>query len=214
MFPALLAGFISSYLVGSIPFGYTVGRLRGVDIRTVGSGNIGATNVFRTLGRKYGVLTFILDVLKGVAAIQLCARVSWGFFNEGIPVPEYAQIAAGCAVLLGHSFPVFLGFRGGKGVATGLGVAAGIAPVTAAAGLLVWIAVFLSTGYVSAGSVCAALTVAVCPWFFDGPWHNPKWLVPSVISALAIFVVLRHRSNIVRLMKGCENRFYFGKGKK
>ena len=200
-----------AYLAGSIPFGYLMGLTRGVDIRTVGSGNIGATNVFRTLGPRLGVFTFALDAAKGVAAVAVvpqCVRAAAG--AAGAP-PLGALVACAAAVMLGHAFPLFLGFRGGKGVATGLGLAIGLAPHSALLGLAVWAVVFAATRYVSVGSVCAAAVVGVAPWFLDRPADGgPGWTaVCAAISVLAALVVLKHRSNLVRLAHGTENRFCF-----
>ena len=156
-----------AYLAGSIPFGYLMGLTRGVDIRTVGSGNIGATNVFRTLGKRLGVFTFALDVAKGVAAVAVVPQAVWSCAGAGAP-PLGALVACAAAVMLGHAFPVFLGFRGGKGVATGLGLAIGPAPHSALLGLAVWIVVFAATRYVSVGSVLAALVVGAAPWWQRG----------------------------------------------
>ena len=201
---------VLAYLVGSIPFGYLIGLARGVDIRTVGSGNIGATNVFRTLGRGPGVLTFALDVAKGVAAVAVVPQGVWSCAGAG-PPPLGALVACSAAVMLGHAFPLFLGFRGGKGVATGLGLAIGLAPHSALLGLAVWIAVFGATRYVSVGSVCAAAVVAVAPWWLDRPPEGGAgWnAVCAAISILAALVVLKHRSNLARLARGTENRFCF-----
>ena len=210
LLPALVSAALA-YLAGSIPFGYLIGLTRGVDIRTVGSGNIGATNVFRTLGRGLGILTFALDVAKGVAAVAVIPKgVFWACAGAGAP-PLGALVACAAAAMLGHAFPLFLGFRGGKGVATGLGIAIGLAPHSALLGLLVWIAVFGATRYVSVGSVCAAAAVAVAPWFLDRPADGgPGWTaVCAAISALAALVVLKHRSNLARLARGTENRFCF-----
>ena len=199
-----------AYLAGSIPFGYLMGLTRGVDIRTVGSGNIGATNVFRTLGKKLGVFTFALDVAKGVAAVAVVPQAVWACAGAGAP-PLGALVACAAAVMLGHAFPVFLGFKGGKGVATGLGLAIGLAPHSALLGLAVWIVVFGATRYVSVGSVLAALVVGAAPWWLDRPADGGAgWnAVCAAISILAALVVLKHRSNLARLARGTENRFCF-----
>ncbi|MBR1836261.1 MAG: glycerol-3-phosphate 1-O-acyltransferase PlsY [Kiritimatiellae bacterium] len=187
------------YLLGSVPFGYLAGRLRGVDIRKVGSGNIGATNVWRTLGRGPGAAVFLLDALKGALAASL------------FPSPA-AALSGAVGAMLGHSFPVFLGFKGGKGVATGLGVAVGLVPHSAALGLAVWIAVFLCSRYVSLASVAAAAAVGAAPWFLDrGGDGCGRIAVCAAVSALAALVVLKHRGNMVRLVRGTENRFCFTK---
>ena len=209
--PALLVlSAALAYLAGSIPFGYLIGLTRGVDIRTVGSGNIGATNVFRTLGKKPGIFTFALDVAKGVAAVAVIPQGVWFCAGAGAPPPG-VLVACAAAVMLGHAFPVFLGFKGGKGVATGLGLAVGLVPHSALLGLAVWIAVFVATRYVSVGSVCAAATVAVAPWFLDRPPDGGAgWTaVCAAVSVLAALVVVKHRSNLARLARGTENRFCF-----
>ena len=211
----LLLPFLSavcSYLVGSIPFGYLMGLAHGVDIRTVGSGNIGATNVFRTLGKGPGALTFALDVAKGVAAVAVVPFAAALLAGAGAPGLG-ARVACGVAVLLGHSFPLFLGFRGGKGVATGLGVACGLVPHAALLGVAVWVALFLATRYVSVASIAAALTVAVAPWFLELPPDPGAGSVAlcAVVSVLAAGVALKHQSNVRRLLAGTENRFCFTK---
>lgn len=209
LLPTLLSA-VFAYLAGSIPFGYLMGLTRGVDIRTVGSGNIGATNVFRTLGKKLGIFTFALDVAKGVAAVSVIPKGVWLAAGAGSP-PLGALVACAAAVMLGHAFPVFLGFKGGKGVATGLGLAIGLAPHAALLGLAVWIVVFGATRYVSVGSVCAAAVVGVAPWFLDRPPDGGAgWsAVCAAISVLAALVVIKHRSNLARLAHGTENRFCF-----
>lgn len=202
-----LSAAACGYLVGSVPFGYLAGRLRGVDVRTVGSGNIGATNVFRTLGPRFGVATFALDAAKGFLAAWAVPRALWAL-AAGAPPPPLAPLVATAAVLLGHGFPLFLGFKGGKGVATGLGCALAIVPHSAFAALAVWIAVFLATRYVSVGSIAAALAAAVLPWLLDRPAGTTAC---ALVSALALLIVWKHRSNVRRLLAGNENRFCFTK---
>ena len=201
----LLAAAACSYLVGSIPFGFLAGLSRGVDIRSVGSGNIGATNVFRTLGPRLGVATFLLDMAKGVAAVRVAPWALWSLAGAGDPPPAAALVGA-AAALAGHGFPLFLGFKGGKGVATGLGCAVSIVPHAALAALAVWIAVFLATRYVSVGSIAAALVAAVAPWFLD---RGAGAAACSLVTALALLIVWKHRSNVRRLLAGNENRFCF-----
>ncbi len=200
-----LAAAACSYLVGSIPFGYLIGCMHGVDIRTVGSGNIGATNVFRTLGPRPGVATFALDVAKGVAAARLAPWAVWSLAGAGDP-PTAAALVCAAAVLAGHGFPLFLGFKGGKGVATGLGCALSIVPHAALAALLAWIVVFLATRYVSVGSIVAALVAAAAPWALD---REAGAAACALVTALALLVVWKHRSNVRRLLAGTENRFCF-----
>lgn len=203
--------FAIAYVIGSIPFGYLIALSHNVDIRSVGSGNIGATNVFRTLGKKAGIFTFLLDMMKGIAATCVVPTLVQLFFKNAIST-EIAKIICAVAVLLGHSFPFTLGFKGGKGVATGLGIVIGLAPITAIVGFALWIIIFLSSGYVSLGSIFAALFVGISIWF-DNPDREFFYLIPTVMSILAFLVIVKHHSNIKRLIKGNENRFTFGKKK-
>ena len=182
------------YLLGSIPFGYIVSKCRGIDIRQHGSGNIGATNVFRTLGRKWGVLVFALDVLKGIVAVQLAMR----FYAS----PNFG-IAAGLGCFLGHCFPVWLGFKGGKGVAVGAGVLIGLTPWTAIIGLSIWGIAFKVSRYVSLASVLAAISLPIIVWLLERQTGAIFWFTLT-ISLLAIW---RHRANIQRLLAGTESRF-------
>jgi len=205
MFSVFIAILIG-YLLGSIPWGYVVGKCRGIDIRQHGSGNIGATNVFRTLGRPWGVLVFALDVLKGVVAVQLAMRC----LPAASPTPGVWQLAAdqlgivaalGC--FLGHCFPVWLGFKGGKGVAVGAGVLLGLMPMVTVIGLVVWGIVYKTSRYVSLASVAAAVSLPIIAWLLEGRLGAIFWFT-LVISLLAIW---RHRGNIQRLLAGTESRF-------
>lgn len=203
---------IAAYLVGSIPFGYLAGLSMGVDIRTVGSGNIGATNVFRTLGRKLGIATFVLDLMKGLVAVAVIPTGVWMAMGAAGASPLGAELVAAVAVLLGHAFPLFLDFKGGKGVATGAGIAIGVAPNAALLGLALWIVVFAVTRYVSVASIVAALAVGGGVWLLDNA-REPRHLVPAVIALMALLIVVKHKSNIARLLRGTENRFSFTKRK-
>lgn len=202
-------GVLLSYLLGAIPSGFLVAKARGVDIRKVGSGNIGATNVFRALGKGPGLLTFACDFLKGLLAVMVIAaaanRIAGPVGQGSLP---YLRLACGLGALVGHSFSVFLGFRGGKGVATGVGLVMGLGPAVAGIGLGVWLIVFLIGRYVSLASIIAALTVGALVWtpLFEG---DPQHIVPVLISAFCLVVVARHHGNIRRLLSGTENRFSF-----
>lgn len=205
-----LVGLVASYLLGSVPFGFLIAKAKGVDIRTVGSGNIGATNVFRTLGKGPGVLTFALDFCKGLVPVLLLSRwaaAAGGGVGEG-NMP-YLQLLCGAGAMLGHSFPVFLGFRGGKGVATGVGLAMGMAPVVAGIALGIWIVVFLAGRYVSLASIIAALAVAGMVWCPRLLEPDRLHVVPTILTVLCLLIVARHRGNIARLFAGTENRFSF-----
>jgi glycerol-3-phosphate acyltransferase PlsY len=180
-----------AYLLGSIPFAYLAGRLRGIDIRTVGSKNVGATNVFRTLGKRIGVTVMVLDIAKGLVAV-LVAR---GLTDSPWP------IAAAAAAIAGHVFPVWLRFRGGKGVAVAGGAVIGLAPVPALIVLVVWFALVALTRYVSLASVAGAALFPVLVLLFGEPW--PVVVFAAVAGAA---VIVRHRANIRRLLAGEELR--------
>ena len=194
--PALIIIFLTAlaYLIGSIPFGLLIAKTKGVDIRTQGSGNIGATNVLRCLGKPLGITCFALDALKGYLPAAL-------FPILGLLDPTFG-ILFGAAAILGHNFPVFLKFKGGKGVATSAGVLLGVAPLAVAAGLLTWVVVFYASGYVSLGSIVAALAVVITGWTTGcGP------VIATALTLLGALTVWRHRENIRRLLSGTEHKF-------
>ena len=187
---ALLA-IAAGYLIGAVPFGYIAGRLRGVDLRTVGSGNTGGTNAVRVLGPRYGVPVIVLDIAKGVVAVLV---------GEAIGGSDAAVLAA-TAAILGHAFPVFLGFRGGKAVATGAGTMLALVPWTGVTVFLIWIALCLITRYVSVASIVAAISYSCFCLASGQPWSITVFTVFG-----AVLVVWRHRTNIARLRAGTENR--------
>ena len=192
----LLAAAAIGYLLGSVPFGLLVTRLAGLgDIRRIGSGNIGATNVLRTGSKGAAALTLLLDLAKGFAAVVI-GKV-WGV--------DAALVAAGC-VIIGHAFPLWLGFRGGKGLATALGVVIALAWPVAAAGALVWLATAFWSRYSSlAALVAAAAAAIVAPFVTDGA-------TAAVIAGIALLIILRHHANVRRLIAGTESRISFTKG--
>jgi acyl phosphate:glycerol-3-phosphate acyltransferase len=206
MSPTLLLSLtaLGAYLVGAVPFGFLVARARGVDIFAYGSGNIGATNVGRVLGRRFGVLVFLLDSAKGalpVLAARFLARLS-----EGLPT-EALEVTAGIAAFLGHLFPVYLRFRGGKGVATGAGIVVVMVPGPALAALLTWLVVVVSTRYVSLASEAAAAALCLARLgFTPEPWQYPGNLLTFFCLLGAALVTVRHRANLRRLLRGTENR--------
>ena len=213
MFVILLIG---SYLLGSVPFGLIIAKAHGKDLRSIGSGNIGATNVARALGRKWAYLCFILDVMKG-----LLPMLAMQLFNTSIFTASYDEQAVvfllwlmiGCAAILGHIFPIYLKFKGGKGVATSLGVALGLWPyytICASFAIIIWTAVVLVWRYVSLASIIASisfpliliLAIIITPdWEFVNLW-------PLLMAAVAIpvMVIVRHRKNIKRLIEGTESK--------
>ena len=205
MLPALL---LAGYAIGSIPFGVILSRAHGVDLRKVGSGNIGATNVARALGARWGILCFVLDVGKGLGTVLAAGALLCT--PEGVPPPMHqaAWLAAGCGAILGHVFSPWLGFRGGKGVATSLGVVLGVFPYfthAALSALGVWIIVRWRSRYVSLASIVAALSflplLAALNW---PPW--PLWPMCTFAAIMVALILVRHRDNIKRLLRGTENK--------
>lgn len=186
---------VASYLLGSISASYMAGRLAGIDLRQHGSMSLGATNVWRVLGPKYAVPAGLFDIAKGTVAALVLGRSA----GNSIWLP----LAAGGAAILGHVFPVFLRFRGGKGVATAAGVLLGLAPKAVGMSALVWAGVLAMTGYVSVASMTAALLFPVAAWLLES--QDPVLVLTGV--AVAVFVIYTHRANIRRLMDGTEARF-------
>jgi len=200
-------GCAAAYLLGSVPFGFLVARARGIDIRQVGSGNIGATNVFRCVSKPLGVLTFLLDMAKGVAGARVIPWLAaYWFGGETGNMPFW--VACGFLTVAGHNWPVFLGFRGGKGVATSAGLLLGLAPAGCGVALATWAVVFVTTRYVSVASITAAAALGVVAWL---PFCRQEsgWWFPLMLNVLAALAIGRHRGNIRRLLNGTESRFQF-----
>jgi len=204
---------IAAYLLGSIPFGLVIAKAHGKDLRSIGSGNIGATNVARALGRKWGYFCFLLDVVKGMVPMLA------GRFLTQVANPTPALIClwllVGCAAILGHVFPIYINFKGGKGVATSFGVALGLWPyftICAVIAIAVWGLFVLVWRYVSLASMAASVAFPVAlllavhltkAWYFADLW-------PLLVAAIAIpiMVILRHRENIRRLLAGTESKVF------
>ncbi|MBV9126320.1 MAG: glycerol-3-phosphate 1-O-acyltransferase PlsY, partial [Planctomycetes bacterium] len=209
---ALLIGALTilvSYLIGAIPFGYLVARWRGVDILHQGSGNIGATNVGRVLGRRFGLLVFFLDFTKGALPVAAATLITAGWKEELRPWfgQEGLRVAAALAAFLGHLFPVYLRFRGGKGVATGAGVVTMLFPGPTLGALFTWVLVVSLTRYVSLASLCAGLILCALYLIFTPEPFAPDRYTLTLFCLLAVVLIwLRHRANIVRLLHGNENR--------
>jgi len=198
---ALLA-LVAAYLIGGIPFGYLVVKWKtGADVRSSGSGNIGATNVLRTTGRAAGIATLLLDIVKGAAAVWLAGKLTGGNLHW--------MSAAALAVMAGHAFPIFLKFQGGKAVASFIGAYLYLAPVPLLAVLIVWLAAVAYTRYVSLGSILAAGTFPLAVWLLMQP---PLSLVAAATVSGA-FIIYRHRANIERIRAGTEHVLSLGSRK-
>ena len=197
---AALLTVLAAYLAGAIPFGFLVARMRGVNIFEHGSGNIGATNVGRILGRPWGFLVFVLDFAKGAASVGLALLLK-PHFDDDLWSHGYVEVAAGMAAFLGHLFPVYLRFRGGKGVAAGLGAVSILLPTPTLAGLFVWFVLLAATRTMSLASIAAVLVLCAAhlrqPSLWD--WAEPRTWFCVVAGAL---VIVKHRANIQRLLPG------------
>src|SRR3954468_23394071 len=203
----LAAGiFVLGYIFGSVPFGLLVGRAKGIDVREHGSRNIGATNVLRVLGRPWGFLVFFLDALKGFTAVRLALWIVAQRSGQANYVEFYAILAA-AACVAGHAFPIWLRFKGGKGVATSAGSIFGIMPIAGITIFLVWLLVFQITRYVSVASIAAACALPLVVAVLIKLHLTQGTVLLYFSSAMTLLVVWRHRSNISRLMKGTEQRF-------
>jgi acyl phosphate:glycerol-3-phosphate acyltransferase len=197
-----------AYLLGSIPTGFLVAKARGVDIRTVGSGNIGATNVFRILGKPAGVFVLLTDATKGWLAVFVVAKLVSGWFypEAGLQAREWFAICAGTAAILGHNYTCWLYFKGGKGIATSAGALVALVPWPLLIGLSIWIAVFAFSRYVSLASISAAFALPFAAWLV-----GESTAIILVTAALAALAIYKHKANIQRLMNGTENRIAFKK---
>lgn len=197
----VLSWLAGAYLVGGIPFGFLIGKARGVDVRTVGSRNIGATNVFRTVGKKWGLLAFVLDVMKGFVPTLVCAA--------SVGSPAWLPLAVGVTCVAGHMLTPYMGFRGGKGVATAFGMLLALIPGMVGAAFALFSVLFAISHMISLGSCGAAAFLAVAVWFpvlgAKGAADVPQCVLVTILS---LFVIWKHRSNIGRMLRGEENRIY------
>ena len=194
------AWLVGAYLAGAIPFGFLIGKMRGVDVRTVGSKNIGATNVFRTVGKKWGLLAFLCDFLKGFVPVLLAKK----FGGEA-----HLPLVVGLMTVVGHMFTCFMKFKGGKGIATGFGMLVGLLPWLVLTAFGIWAVTVWISHYISLGSCLAAAFLAVGVWF---PWLGSEgWCnlpLSIVVTLVALVAIYKHKTNIRRLIDGCENRIY------
>ena len=195
--PAAALWLLASYLMGAIPTSYLLSRLfAGIDLRAHGSGNLGATNLYRVLGWKYAIPAAAIDIAKGTVPVLL--------FAPQVSGSQVFALACGAAAILGHVFSVFVGFKGGKGVATAAGVMLGLAPFALGVSAVVWVVLVRLTGYVSVGSIAAAAVLPLAVYLLqDSSSPALVWIAAAIAAA----VILLHRKNIQRLLKGTENRF-------
>ncbi len=208
----LVAGLlVIAYLIGSIPFSFLVVKLTtGADLRQLGSRNVGATNVTRTLGKVPGVIALLLDMAKGFAAVELARWVTgsqaWPLAIGGDTSPLHSRAfwmtLCGLIAVVAHMFPVWLGFHGGKGVATAAGAFLSLDPLAVAAGMIVFVIVLISTRFVSLASILSAASV---PLFLRFLTHAPFWTI-NISIVIAILIIIKHHSNIARLTQGRERR--------
>ncbi len=209
VFPWLIGG-AAAYLLGSVPFGFLIAKACGKDIRTLGSGNIGATNVFRSVSKPLGILTFALDFLKGFAGVRLIPMLA-AACAEAPDAGMGMAVFCGAMTVVGHNWTCFLRFKGGKGIATSAGLLLGLSPAGVGIAFAAWLITFLASRYVSVASITAAVVLGVAAWPLhlkaNGPWF------PGVLTLLALLAVWKHRTNIARLRAGTESRFHFGKGR-
>ena len=206
--PGFILAGIAAYLLGSIPTGFLVAKARGIDIRTVGSGNIGATNVFRFLGKPAGIFVLFADALKGWLAVVVVTRVVTMILH--LPgdqmTQEWLAICAGVCAILGHNFTCWLRFKGGKGIATSAGVLTALVPWSLIIIVGIWIVLFAVSRYVSLASICAAFALPFAAWLT----HESVTMI-VITAALAVLAIYKHKANIQRLINGTESRLVLKK---
>lgn len=183
-----------SFVVGSIPFGYIIGKLKGIDVREHGSGNVGATNVARVAGKRYGLIVLVLDALKGILPVLLARLLLFSVFDTLL-------VALLC--ILGHCFSPFLGFKGGKGVATSFGAFLVVSPTITMLSFLIFLIVFFTTRFVSLGSIFAVISYVILFYFFK----SPNFFSDLIVIICAMLIIVRHKSNIYRLLNEKELKF-------
>jgi len=202
--PILALSALVSYLIGAIPFSLIIAKCHGVDVRKVGSGNVGATNVLRSVGKAAGISALLLDALKGFAPTFFIPLL----LRERVEVNPEALTGIVCTVaaVCGHVWPVYLKFRGGKGIATSAGALIALAPMAVLIGFSAWVIVFVSTRYVSLASIIAAAIIPVVGWY---AYRSEGIMLPIALTAIGILAIAKHHSNIRRLLQGKESRISF-----
>ncbi len=206
VFYLYISFFAVGYLFGSIPWAFVLGKMNGIDIRKHGSGNVGATNVRRTLGKRWAILCFFLDFMKGFLPILLLNQ----FVSSGIiEKTDFGVVIIAAASVAGHMWPLFLNFKGGKGVSTIAGILLAVAPLSLLTGGLAWVVVFYSSRYVSLASIAGAVILPISAFTFAHFKIGNEVPLPSLImlTLLSLLAILRHKGNIKRLINGTESRF-------
>ena len=204
-----IIGILGGYLLGSIPFGFLIGRACGVDVRTVGSKNIGATNVYRTVGKGWGFLAFACDFLKGLAPTLVAKGVASSVGAD--PALVHLPLAVGVACVAGHTLTVFMKFKGGKGVATAFGMLIGLTPLLVLSAFALFVATVALSHYISLGSCLSAAFLAVAVWIPFAPLGSLGYRdlpLCVLVTLISVFVIVKHRSNIRRLLAGNENKIF------
>jgi glycerol-3-phosphate acyltransferase PlsY len=199
-----IATALLAYLLGSIPTGFLVGKARGIDIRTIGSGNIGATNVFRSLGKPAGVFVMLADALKGWLAVEVMAKLvgRWSYPGASPQALEWFTIVAALAAVLGHNYTCWLYFKGGKGIATSAGVLVALVPWSLLIILCIWVIVLALSRFVSLASISASFALPFAAWV-----TGESTTLILITAAMAVLAIYKHKANIKRLIQGTENRF-------
>ncbi|MBY0587790.1 glycerol-3-phosphate 1-O-acyltransferase PlsY [bacterium] len=211
-FVTLFLAQLAGYFIGGIPFAFLVTWLKtGRDIRTIGSGNVGATNVGRLLGLPYFFLVFLLDFAKGAGPVLIAQY----FARQGtLPAAEFLPAVVGFTAILGHLFPIYLGMKGGKGVATAIGVLLCLTPWATLVGLATWILIVLLTRMISLGSMAFAIAFAVAHLVMTPtPWVREQWPLTLLVIVLALLILIKHRANFARILAGTEPKISLGKKK-
>lgn len=199
MYSNLIIIFVLSYLFGSIPTAFLIGKwVKNIDIRNYGSGNIGATNVFRTIGKKYGIIVLMLDMIKGFIPVFIASKMD-------LPFKNYILILVGVFAVIGHIWTIFLNFKGGKGVATSAGIFLCLVPLVILIDLVIFVLIVYLTHYVSAGSIIAAAMLPVLIYFVSIPYQPLLFYISLILS---LIVIIKHKSNIIRILNKTENKFF------
>ncbi len=197
---------IAGYLIGSISGSLLMGKIKGVDIRKMGSGNAGGTNAFRTQGAKFALAVVFIDIAKGYISTWYVATLTVPFLPESGVIPmDLLQVLCGTAAIMGHVYPIYHGFKGGKGAGAAVGTILAISPGIMLLAVLIWIINLVLTGYVGLGTMLAALSIPLMTLWFGHGLSNQYFLYFSIL--IAIFILFTHRSNIRRMLAGTENRF-------